>query len=94
MTRIEKEFFKVVKKHLPTATKIDLNQKQQTLYVFFSTKDNEFEETESKIMGLLRIYSLLGEERFDEFLSDIEGLYKVFTLTGESHNLDVKFLFV
>jgi hypothetical protein len=65
MTRIEKEFFKVVKKHLPTATKIDLNQKQQTLYVFFSTRDNEFDESEGKIMGLLRIYSLLGEERFD-----------------------------
>ena len=94
MTRIENEFFKVVKKHLPTATKVELNQKQQTLYVFFSTKNNEFDETESKIMGLLRIYSLLGEERFDKFLSDIEGLYKVFTLTGESHNLDVKFLFV
>lgn len=94
MTRIEQEFFKVVKKHLPTAKKAELIEKDQTLYVFFSTKDNEFEETESKIMGLLRIYSLLGEERFDVFLSDIEGLYKVFTLTGESHNLDVKFLFV
>jgi hypothetical protein len=94
MTRIEKEFFKVVKKHLPNATKIDLNQKQQTLYVFFSTKDNEFEETEGKIMGLLRIYSLLGEERFDEFIQDVERLYKIFTLEGEAHNLDVKFLFV
>jgi hypothetical protein len=94
MTRIEKEFFKVVKKHLPTATKIDLNQKQQTLYVFFSTRDNEFEETEGKIMGLLRIYSLLGEERFDEFIQDVERLYKIFTLEGEAHNLDVKFLFV
>ena len=94
MTRIEKEFFKVVKKHLSTATKIDLNQKQQTLYVFFSTRDNEFEETEGKIMGLLRIYSLLGEERFDEFIQDVERLYKIFTLEGEAHNLDVKFLFV
>jgi hypothetical protein len=94
MTRIEKEFFKVVKKHLPTATKIDLNQKQQTLYVFFSTRDNEFEETEGKIMGLLRIYSLLGEEKFDEFIQDVERLYKIFTLEGEAHNLDVKFLFV
>jgi hypothetical protein len=94
MTRIEQEFFKVVKKHLPTAKKVEVIEKSQTLYVFFSTKDNEFEETEGKIMGLLRIYSLLGEERFDKFLSDIEGLYKVFTLTGESHNLDVKFLFV
>jgi hypothetical protein len=94
MTRIENEFFKVVKKHLPSATKIDLNQKQQTLYVFFKAGNNEFDETESKIMGLLRIYSLLGEEKFDEFLPDIERLYKVFTLGGEAHNLDVKFLFV
>lgn len=94
MTRIENEFFKVVKKHLPSATKIDLNQKEQTLYVFFSTKNNEFDETESKIMGLLRIYSLLGEEKFDEFLPDIERLYKIFTLEGEARNLDVKFLFV
>jgi hypothetical protein len=94
MTRIENEFFKVVKKHLPSATKIDLNQKQQTLYVFFSTKNNEFDETESKIMGLLRIYSLLGEEHFDEFLPDVERLYKVFSLEGEAHNLDIKFLFV
>jgi len=94
MTRIEQEFFKVVKKHLPSATKIDLNQKQQTLYVFFSTKNNEFDETESKIMGLLRIYSLLGEEHFDEFIPDIENLYKVFSLEGEAHNLDIKFLFV
>jgi hypothetical protein len=94
MTRIENEFFKLVKKHLPTAKKVEVIEKSQTLYVFFSTKDNEFEETEGKIMGLLRIYSLLGEERFDKFLSDIEGLYKVFTLTGESHNLDVKFFFI
>jgi hypothetical protein len=94
MTRIENEFFKVVKKHLPSATKIDLNQKQQTLYVFFSTRNNEFDETESKIMGLLRIYSLLGEEHFDEFIPDVERLYKVFSLEGEAHNLDIKFLFV
>ena len=94
MTRIEKEFFKVVKKHLQSATKVDLNQKEQTLYVFFSTKNNEFDETESKIMGLLRIYSLLGEEHFDEFIPDIENLYKVFSLEGEAHNLDIKFLFV
>ena len=94
MTRIEQEFFKVVKKHLPSATKIDLNQKEQTLYVFFSTKNNEFDETESKIMGLLRIYSLLGEEHFDEFLPDVERLYKIFSLEGEAHNLDIKFMFV
>jgi hypothetical protein len=45
-------------------------------------------------MGLLRIYSLLGEEHFDEFLPDVERLYKIFTLEGEAHNLDIKFLFV
>jgi hypothetical protein len=45
-------------------------------------------------MGLLRVYSLLGEEKFDEFLQDVETLYKIFTLEGEAHNLDVKFLFV
>jgi len=94
MTRIEQEFFKVVKKHLPSATKVDLNEKQQTLYVFFSTKNNEFDETEGKIMGLLRVHSLLGEEHFDEFLSDVENLYKVFTLEGEAHNLDIKFMFI
>ena len=94
MTRIEKEFFKIVKKHFSSATKVDLNLEKQTLYVFFSTKNNEFDETESKIMGLLRVYSLLGEEKFDEFLQDVETLYKVFTLEGEAHNLDVKFLFV
>jgi len=94
MTRIENEFFKVVKKHLPSVTKVDLNQKEQTLYVFFSTKSNEFDETEGKIMGLLRIYGIMGEEHFDEFLSDVENLYKVFTLKGESQNLDIKFMFV
>ena len=94
MTRIEQEFFKVVKKHLPTAKKVDLNQKQQTLYVFFSTRNNEFDESEGKIMGLLRVYALLGDEKFEEFIQDVERLYKIFTLEGEAHNLDVKFLFV
>jgi hypothetical protein len=94
MTRIEKEFFKVVKKHFSSAKKVDLNQKQQTLNVFFKVENNEFDETKSKIMGLLRVYSLIGEEKFDEFLQDVETLYKVFTLEGEAHNLDVKFLFV
>ena len=94
MTRIEKEFFKIVKKHFSSATKVDLNLEKQTLYVFFSTKNNEFDETEGKIMGLLRIYSLIGEEHFDEFIPDIENLYKVFSLEGEAHNLDVKFMFI
>jgi hypothetical protein len=94
MTKIEEYFLTKVLKHLPTAKKIELKEKEQTLYVFFSTKDNEFDETEGKIMGLLRVYSLLGEERFDEFLSDIEALYRTFQLKGEAHNLDVKFMFI
>jgi hypothetical protein len=94
MTRIEQEFFKVVKKHLPTAKKVEVIEKSQTLYVFFSTKDNEFDETEGKIMGLLRVYSLLGEEHFDEFIQDVEALYRTFHLKGEAHNLDVKFMFI
>ena len=94
MTKIEQEFFKVVKKHLSSATKVEIKESSQTLYVFFSTKNNEFDETESKIMGLLRVYALLGDEHFEEFIQDVESLYKVFSLKGEAHNLDVKFLFV
>ena len=94
MTKIEQEFFKVVKKHLSSATKVEIKESSQTLYVFFSTRNNEFDETESKIMGILRIYPLLGDELFEEFIQDVERLYKIFTLKGEAHNLDVKFMFV
>jgi hypothetical protein len=94
MTKIEEYFLNKVLKHIPTAKKIELKEKEQTLYVFFSTKDNEFDETEGKIMGLLRVYSLLGEKRFDEFIQDVEALYRTFHLKGEAHNLDVKFMFI
>jgi len=94
MTKIEEYFLNKVLKHLPSAKKIELKEKEQTLYVFFSTKDNEFDETEGKIMGLLRVYSLLGEEHFDEFIQDVEALYRTFHLKGEAHNLDVKFMFI
>jgi len=94
MTKIEEYFLNKVAKHIPTVKKVELKEKEQTLYVFFSTKDNEFEETEGKIMGLLRIYSLLGEERFEEFIQDVEALYRTFQLKGEAHNLDVKFFFI
>jgi hypothetical protein len=94
MTRIENEFFKVVKKHLPSAKRVDLNRKEQNLYVFFSTEKNEFDVSETKMVRLLKIYSMMGDEHFDEFLSDVENLYKVFTLGGDAKNLDIKFMFV
>ena len=94
MTRIEKEFFTVVKRHLPSATKVDLNIKERNLYIFFSTEKNEFDVTDTKVVRLLQIYSLMGDEHFDEFLYDVETLYKLFSLPGEPKDLDVKFLFV
>ena len=94
MNKIEKMFFKVAKGYFQSATKVEYNNDRETLYVFFSTKDNEFGETESKMMGLLRLYTLLGDVRFDAFMSDVEDLHKVFSLKGESHNMDIKFLFV
>ena len=94
MTRIEKEFFNVVKKHLSSVTKVDLNKKEQTLYVFFSTEKNEFDVTETKVVRLLGIYGMMGGEHFDELLEDVEELYQIFTLPGEAKNLDIKFMFV
>ena len=61
---------------------------------FFSTKYNEFEETETKSVRMLRVYTIMGGDRFDNFLSDIEDLHKILTLEGEPHNMDVIFLFV
>ena len=94
MTKIEEYFLTKVLKHLPTAKKIELKEKEQTLYVFFSTEKNEFDVNETKVVRLLNIYSMMGEEHFDEFLSDIEALYRTFQLKGEAHNLDVKFMFI
>ena len=94
MTKIEEYFLNKVLKHLPTAKKIELKEKEQTLYVFFSTEKNEFDVNETKVVRLLNIYSMMGEERFDEFLFDIEALYRTFQLKGESKTLDVKFMFI
>ena len=54
MNKIEEKFYGVTKGYFPSSTKVEYNNTTETLYVFFSTKNNEFEETESKIMGLLR----------------------------------------
>lgn len=94
MNRVEELFYTVTKRHLPTATKVEYNEEKETLYVFFSTKYNEFEETETKSVRMLRIYTIMGGDRFDNFLSDIEDLHKILTLEGEPHNMDVIFLFV
>ena len=94
MTRIENEFLKVVKKHLPSATSVELITKRQTLFVFFSTKKNEFDVSDTKSVRMLKIYNMMGEEHFDEFLSDVENLYKIFSMEGDYKNLDITFLFV
>ena len=94
MNKIEERFYGVTKRYFPSSTKVEYNNTTETLYVFFSTKNNEFEETESKMMGLLRLYTLIEDKKFETFMSDVEDLHKVFTLNGESHNMDVKFMFI
>lgn len=94
MNKIEEMFFKVTKRYFPSSTKVEYKNTTETLYVFFSTKNNEFGETETKIMGLLKLYTLLGDEKFEVFMSDVEDLHKVFSLKGESHNMYVKFMFI
>ena len=94
MNKIEERFYEVAKRYFPSSTKVEYNNTTETLYVFFKAGNNEFGETESKIMGLLRLYVLIGDEKFEVFMSDVEDLHKVFTLGGESHNMDVKFMFV
>jgi hypothetical protein len=94
MNKIEEKFYGVTKGHFPSSTKVEYNNTTETLYVFFKAGNNEFRETETKTMGLLRLYVLIGDEKFETFMSDVEDLHKVFTLGGESHNMDVKFMFV
>ena len=94
MNKIEEKFYGVTKGHFPSSTKVEYNNTTETLYVFFKAGNNEFGETETKTIRLLRIYTLIGDEKFETFTSDAEDLHKVFTLNGESHNMDVKFLFV
>ena len=94
MNKIEERFYEVVKRYFPSSTKVGYDDTKETLYVFFKAGNNEFGETETKTIRLLRIYTLIGDEKFETFMSDAEDLHKVFTLNGESHNMDVKFMFV
>jgi hypothetical protein len=94
MNKIEEKFYGVTKGYFPSSTKVEYNNTTETLYVFFKAGNNEFGETESKIMGLLRLYTLIEDKKFETFMSDVEDLHKVFTLNGESHNMNVKFMFV
>lgn len=96
MTKIEKLFYVVVKRHLPTATRVEYASDRETLYIFFKAGDNEFglEGAQTKSVRLLRIYGLMGDEKFDSFISDVEDVHRVLTLKGDSHNMDVIFLFV
>ena len=96
MSRIEQLFYVVVKRHLPTATKVEYLSDRETLYIFFKAGENEFglEGAQTKSVRMLKIYGLMGDEKFDSFISDLEDLYKVLTLEGEAINLDVLFLFV
>ena len=93
MNRIEKEFYTRVKRYFPTATKVELND-DPTLFVFFKVGNNEFDIDETKVIRMLKIYTMVGEGIFDAFLLDIEELYTIFSLPGEAHNLDFRFLFV
>ena len=94
MNKIETVFLQTVRKYLPTAKKVEIVNKTQSLYVFFSVENNEFDITDTKDVRLLQVYNLMGDEHFDEFLEGVEELYQLFSLPGEPKNLDVKFLFV
>ena len=93
MNRLEKEFYKRVKTYFPTATKVEINN-DPTLFVFFKVGNNEFDIDQTKVLRMLKIYTMVGEGIFDAFLVDIEELYTIFSLPGEAHNLDFSFLFV
>lgn len=54
-----------------------------TLFVFFKVGNNEFDIDETKVLRMLRIYTMVGEGVFDAFLLDIEELYTIFSLPGE-----------
>jgi hypothetical protein len=93
MNRIEREFYNRTKKYFPTAEKVELNS-DPTLFVFFKSGENEFDVNETKVVRMLKVYTMVGEEKFDGFLSDIEDLYQILTLPGEPLSLDLRFLFV
>ena len=96
MNRIEQLFYAVVKRHLPTATKVEWVSDRETLYIFFKAGDNEFglEGAQTKSVRMLRIYGLMGDDKFDPFMSDVEDVHRVLTLEGDPLNMDVTFLFV
>jgi len=93
MTRIEREFYIRTKKYFPTATMVELND-DPTLYIFFKAGENEFDIDETKVIRMLRIYSMVGEGIFDAYLAEIEELYTVLSLPGVAQNLDFNFLIV
>ena len=96
MNRIEQLFYVVVKRHLPTATRVEYVSDRETLYIFFKAGDNEFglEGAQTKSVRMLRIYDMMGDDKFDPFMSDVEDVHRVLTLKGDAHNMDVIFLFV
>lgn len=96
MSRIEQLFYIVVKRHLPSAKKVEYNNERETLYIFFKAGENEFglEGAQTKSVRMLRIYGLMGDEKFDSFMSDVEDVHRVLTLDGDPLNMDVTFLFV
>jgi hypothetical protein len=96
MNRIEQLFYVVVKRHLPTATRVEYVNDMETLYIFFKAGDNEFglEGAQTKSVRMLRIYGLMGDDKFDPFMSDIEDVHRVLTLKGDAHNMDLRFLFI
>ena len=96
MNRIEQLFYVVVKRHLPTATRVEYVSDRETLYIFFKAGDNEFglEGAQTKSVRMLRIYGLMGDDKFDPFMSDVEDVHRVLTLDGDPLNMDVTFLFV
>ena len=96
MNRIEQLFYVVVKRHLPTATRVEYVSDRETLYIFFKAGDNEFglEGAQTKSVRMLRIYDMMGDKKFDPFMSDVEDVHRVLTLEGDAHNMDVIFLFV
>ena len=96
MNRIEQLFYVVVKRHLPTATKVEYVSDRETLYIFFKAGDNEFglEGAQTKSVRMLRIYDMMGDKKFDPFMSDVEDVHRVLTLEGDPLNMDVTFLFV
>ena len=96
MNRIEQLFYVVVKRHLPTATRVEYVSDRETLYIFFKAGDNEFglEGAQTKSVRMLRIYDMMGDKKFDPFMSDVEDVHRVLTLEGDPLNMDVTFLFV